>query len=36
MILLDPIENLGEALKFVEHPLLPFLMEILYNDLTPS
>ncbi|CAD8050369.1 unnamed protein product [Paramecium primaurelia] len=36
MILLDPIKNFGEALKFVEHPLLPFLMEILYNDLTAS
>lgn len=35
MILLEPIENLGDALKFIEHPLLPFLKEIIYNDVTP-
>ncbi|CAK66063.1 unnamed protein product (macronuclear) [Paramecium tetraurelia] len=36
MILLDPIEDLGEVLKNIEHPLLSFLMDILYNDLTAS
>ncbi|CAD8122840.1 unnamed protein product [Paramecium sonneborni] len=36
MILLEPIEDLGEAIRRADHSLTSFLMDIISNDLTPN